>query len=120
MTAACRMKDEMEIKMEMDILTKCQDLKKEDCSLKPYMINLSLHEVREMFAIRTNMNKLRGNYSHDADNIKNKLKCVGCRVEGIKEVNSHMMKCDVYQDLWKTETWDNDRELVLYFRKVVE
>ena len=87
------------IEEELKKLNKCTELRGDGFGLKPYVTELTLQEARERFRIRTDMNKIRGNYSNVLTNKMNKLVCVGCDVEGDKEVNSHVMECPAYQDL---------------------
>ena len=44
---------------------KVKHLIDEDCELKPYLKSLTVHQARDLFKIRTNMNRLRGNFKND-------------------------------------------------------
>ena len=61
-------KDETEIKESIKF--KCYAIKDDKFELQEYMKDKSLHNVRDLFRIKTGMNKLRGNFPN-------------CRVEGV-------------------------------------
>ena len=58
----------------MEGKSKVQDLVSENCSLKSYFSEKSLSATRDIFRIRTNMNKLKGNFRHDKRNAD--VRCV--------------------------------------------
>ena len=113
---ACRDKDEKELKARMG--KKCENMKDEDCRIKPYFKELTLYEAREMFKIKTNMNKIRGNYKNMRDNKTARWLCVGCNVE--VEVNSHIRSCKFYEDDKSGLDLDTDQGLVEFFRRVMK
>ena len=114
---AAKRENEILLRKGMEGKTKTQDLVTEDCSLKSYFREKSLTTTREMFRIRTNMNKLRGNFKHDKANMRTGVKCVACGLE--EEVNSHVMVCLAYQDLKQGRDFMNNLDLVKYFRDVM-
>ena len=59
---ACKVKGEEEIKAKMGV--KCEEMKDEDSLLKSYFQELTLYEARARFKLKSNMNKIRGNYKN--------------------------------------------------------
>ena len=117
---ACERKDEEETRSDMEKMTKMEDVREEDCRLKPYMRELDLQSVRERFQVRITMNKLRANYKMDPRNKSEKWLCVGCESE--VESNSHVMECEEYSEL-RARMGDGlftDKGMVDYFRDVME
>ena len=115
-TRACREKDEKELKANMG--KKCEGMKDEDCEIKPYLKDLTLYEARELFKIKTNMNKIRGNYKNMSEHKAARWLCVGCQLE--VEVNSHILSCKFYEDDQAGLELDTDRGLVEFFRRVMK
>ena len=94
-TEACKMRNEDEMKAKMR--KKCDDIKEDDFKLQDYFKDLNLYEARELFKIKSNMNKVRGNYKNMPENKAAGWICVGCTQEA--ELNSHIMTCKVW---WNT------------------
>ena len=116
--SACRSKNDIELKEKMDDLIKCDNMKGEDCDLKSYFRDLNLNDARNMFAINSNMNDLRGNYSKVPANIKNNWRCIGCNVE--VEINSHIMVCNAYEVERSRVDMGTDKGVVDFFRGVMK
>ena len=119
-TTACKEKDEVYMKQKMENSKKMEDIIDDNCELKPYLKNLTLHQARDLFKIRTNMIKLRENYKNDKTNKSVNYVCVGCKQE--KEVNAHVLVCPAYAHLRKgpVTNFDSDKELVEFFCKVMQ
>ena len=96
------------------------DIVGQNCETKLYMKNLTLHEARHLFKIRTHMNKLKGNYKNNKQNKITKYKCEGCKTE--TKINSHVLICPAYEYLRKTQVTclKSDKGIVKYFSKVME
>ena len=113
---ACRSKDEECMRSEMDGLVKCDSIKIDEFKLQDYFVKLNLYESRDMFAIKCNMNKLRGNYRNGGQS--KDLVCVGCKMNS--EVNSHVMECREYEEERSGLDMSDDRGIVEYFRRVMD
>ena len=79
---------------------------------------LTLHEAREYFKIRSNMNRLRANFKQDKANKINNYMCVGCGEE--QEINAHVLVCKTYEQFRNGMDIHSDRELVAYFCRVMQ
>ena len=99
----------------MEGKTKVQDLVSENCSLKSYFSEKSLSDTRDMFRIRTNMNKLKGNFKHDKRNAD--VRCVACGHK--EEINSHVVECLEYADLKVGRDLSNNKDLVNFFKDIM-
>ena len=113
---ACREKDEIDMKSKMG--SKCEEMKDQDCRIKPYLKELNLYEARELFKIKSHMIKLRGNYKNMPSNKAAGWLCIGCN--SAIEVNSHIMTCNFYEDDKSGLDLDTDKGLVEFFRRVME
>ena len=113
---AARREDEKYLRTNMEGKTKVQDLVTENVSLKSYFKEKSLSSTREMFRIRTNMNKLKGNFKHDKRNAD--ALCVACGKE--EEINSHVMYCPSYADLKQGRDMSKNMDLVYFFRDIMK
>ena len=114
--AAAKEVNEKEVKSKMR--TKCEDMKDEEIKLQDYFDNLTLYEARECFKIRSNMNKIRGNYKNMATNKQAGWRCVGCNLE--VELNSHVMICGAYEDDRSDLEMNTDKGIVEFFRRVMK
>ena len=79
--AACKREDETEMRKEMEGKSKVKDISTESLNLKEYMKGKSMCKIREMFRIRTNMNKIKANFKHDQRNREKDFLCVACGLE---------------------------------------
>ena len=106
-----------EIKIEMMKKEKLDNIFHEDFGqTKEYMKNKALEECRVQFRIRTNMLQLKGNMK---GSFKDDLTCLGCEQAGTNENQNHVMICTGYENLRSGLNFDEDRDLVLYFQRVV-
>ena len=97
LSEAVMREDEMVMKKEIKSLKKTSALINDDVRLKNYMKMKNVSSTREIFRIKTNMNKIRGNYKNDFNMVKDGVMCVGCGK--VEEVNSHLVTCQAYEDL---------------------
>ena len=59
------------------------------------------------------------NMSSKRSNIETVWKCESC-MAGAIEIQSHILYCEAYKPLREGESLDSDKDLVEYFRKVME
>ena len=96
---------------------KLEKLKDEDCKLKKYMNLKSLKEVRDTFRMRTHIVEgFKGNFKNMFKH--QSLNCEGCGME--VDTQAHAMECLAYADLRDGKDMNSDRDLVNFFRKVME
>ena len=113
--AACNDINESELKNNMK--GKTEKLKSEDCKMKEYMSYKSLKEVRDIFRSRTNLVEgFKGNFKNLYKNTN--LNCVGCGQE--VDDQTHATQCPAYDDLREGLNLQQDRDLVAFFRKVMQ
>ena len=114
---AARIFDDKELKKKMSDKKKLSNIIDDDCRLKNYFSDKSLHFVRDLFKIRTNMNKIRGNYKNDPNIVRSGIKCMACGYNS--EVNSHIVDCFGYTDLRVGKDLRIDKDMVNFFREVM-
>ena len=103
---ACRGKDEKDLKSAMGKLSKCGQIKGDAFRLQDYLRKNNLHFSREAFKIKTGMNQMRGNFKNKyLKEWEGGTLCIGCGQE--KEVNSHLILCNAYQDLRVGQNMDS-------------
>ena len=96
---------------------KTEKLKSEDCAIKDYMRYKSLQEVCDIFRTRTNLDEgFKGNFKNLYKN--SNLNWVGCGQE--VDDQAHATQCPAYEDLREGLNLQHDRDLVVYFRKVMQ
>ena len=96
---------------------KTEKLKSEDCAMKDYMRSKSLQEVCDIFRTRTNLVEgFKGNFKNLYKN--SNLNCVGCGQE--VDDQAHATQYPAYDDLREGINLQHDRDLVVYFRKVMQ
>ena len=115
-TEACFELHKTEVKSKMR--KKCEDMKDEEIKLQDYFVDLNLYEARERFKIKSNMNKIRGNFKNIPGNRAAGWTCVGCKLA--VEVNSHIMTCSYYEEDKFGLNLDTDKGLVDFFRRVMD
>ena len=104
----------------MESLSKCSSIIDDDFKLQDYMLTNSFLDIREIFRIKTRMNKLKGNFPSDPKHkVDGGMACVGCGNINIKETNSHVTKCDAYADLLVGRDLACDSDLVGFFKAVM-
>ena len=114
---ACVREDEKWLREKMEGRTKTKDLVTESSKTKDYFKSKSMSVTREIFRLRTNMNPLKGNLKHKYINTPGGVQCVACG--GDEEVNSHVLECAEYADLRQGKDFNNNIDLVNYFREVM-
>ena len=119
MVKACHKINEERLIKQSEGKTKCERIRKEEYGKKPYLSDLILHNVRQMFRTRYGMLPFAGNYSKDARFARTNWLC---RCGEAKEEESHLLsgKCDVYGEIrGKYGNFDDDKELVDFFKEIL-
>ena len=94
-----------------------EKLSKEDHEKKKYLASLNIADARLKFALRTCMTKtIQANYKGDPEFRANNWKCQECQV---LDTQDHVVRCPVYLNLRTGKDLENDKDLVEYFRKVI-
>ena len=123
-TEACRQKDEVGMKKEMEGKTKAKTIIKDDCRRKKYLENNCLSDVRQMFAIRNFQLPFAGNYKTDRRFQHTDWKCHSCEGENgarVTEDQSHVATvCTGYDDLRNHYDLDTDDGLIGFYRAVLK
>ena len=95
-----------------------KELGKEKFQTKPYLKNLNLADARLRFALRTRMTMtVQANYKGDHTFKSNGWKCQECQVLDTQE---HVVRCPIYISLRNGKDLSSDRDLVQYFRRVID
>ena len=98
-----------------DRLTK---LLKEEYGAKDYLSLLNIADARLKFALRTCMTRsVQANFKNDPVYKSNEWKCQECQVLDTQE---HIVRCPVYASIRSGKDLHKDKDLVEYFRKVID
>ena len=93
-------------------------MEKEEFKTKPYLTALNLADSRLKFALRTKMARtVQANFKGDPIYKSNEWKCHDCKVLDTQE---HIVRCPAYTSLRNGKDLESDKDLVDYFRKVIE
>ena len=101
----------------------------EEFQLQPYMSSLSIAEARMKFKLKTGMTPtVRMNFPSDKEFARMIWTCPGCsddktvyeEVEGIRDTQAHILICPGYSELREDKDLSTDRDLVAYFRNVIQ
>ena len=93
-------------------------IKEENCELKDYIKSLNLPDARLKFAMQAKMTKtVQMNFKGEPKYIKNGWKCQDCDTP---DTQDHILRCPCYQQLRVGKNLDSDKDLVQYFRKVIQ
>ena len=93
-------------------------LSEENFELKEYFKSLNLPDARLKFALRSKMAKsVQMNYKGEPKFIKNGWKCQDCN---IPDTQDHILRCPCYQQLRVGKNLNCDKDLVEYFRRVIQ
>ena len=91
------------------------ETEKENFEAKPYLTELNLIQARTKFKLRSRMLELRNNYKGEYR--KTNLLCEGCKVS--IETQDHVLFCPFYSDLRQDIDLSCDKDLVNYYREVM-
>ena len=90
----------------------------ENFETKDYLVKLNLTDARLRFALRTKMTKtVQMNFKGEKKYINNQWKCLDCQ---IPDTQDHIVRCPTYQHLRIDKNLSDDKDLVSYFRKVIQ
>ena len=93
-------------------------LSEENCNVKDYLKSLNLPDARLKFGIRSKMTRtVQMNYKGEPKFAQNKWKCQDCWTPDTQE---HIIRCPSYQHLRIGKNLASDKDLVEYFRKVIQ
>ena len=85
---------------------------------KEYLNKLNLADARLRFSLRAKMTKtVQMNFKGDKKYTQNQWKCQDCQ---IPDTQDHIVRCPAYQHLRIDKNLSNDKDLVSYFRKVIQ
>ena len=82
---------------------------------KQYSSDMSMHDARLLFRIRSKTNDVRMNQQSDNSNAMNIWKCSEC---GNFDTQSHVIWCPYLANLREGKSLKTDEDLVAYFREV--
>ena len=80
---------------------------------------MTMPNARMMFRMRSKMVQCKKNFSIKRSNIETAWKCDSC-MSGAIDTQIHILYCEAYKPLGEGKSLDSDRDLVEYFRKVME
>ena len=95
-----------------------ENLKKEEFKTKQYLKSLNLADARLKFSLRARMTRtVQANYKGNPNFKANEWKCHECQVLDTQE---HIVRCPMYTCLRHGKDLSSDKDLVEYFRRVIE
>ena len=119
-TKACHRKNEEWLRQQSEGKEKCSKILGEKYGKKKYICQKIMHNVRQSYRSRFGLQPFAGNYSHDQRFAKTDYMC-RCLTD--KETETHLMSghCPSYSNIrGKYENFDNDEDLLSYFKEVLE
>ena len=106
------------MKNEMREMTKMRKMRLSDCSLKEYVKNGSLYEVRKTWEARSYMVKVAGNYPGHRRYEATGWLCQACDLM-VREDQDHLATCTGYSDLVDGKNIHDDKDFVEFFSLVM-
>ena len=91
------------------------ETEKENFEAKPYLQELNLVQARTKFKLRSRMLEVKNNYKGEYR--KTNLLCEGCKTS--IETQDHVLFCPFYSDLRQDIDLSCDKDLVNYYREVM-
>ena len=82
---------------------------------KNYLSEMSMHDARTLFRIRSKTNNIRMNQQNNKENARNLWKCREC---GNIDTQSHILWCPYFANLREGKSINDDADLVSYFTEV--
>ena len=90
----------------------------EEYTIKTYMKKFNLADARLKFALRTRMTRtVQTNFKGNPNYKSNDWKCQDCNVLDTQE---HIVRCPLYKSLRTDKDLSSDKDLIDYFRKVID
>ena len=90
----------------------------EEYTTKTYMKKFNLADARLKFALRTRMTRtVQTNFKGNPNYKSNDWKCQDCNVLDTQE---HIVRCPLYKSLRTDKDLSSDKDLIDYFRKVID
>ena len=109
---------EKELKNSIEQYSKLDELRDETTwERKDYFKKMTMAEARLKFSLRTKMFKCKFNYANDPKNKADNWKCDSCQRN--IDSQSHVLWCPAYSRLREGKSMDNDKDIITYFKKVL-
>ena len=118
---ACKYMDETNMKREMERmkLKKMKIMIDNDCELKDYVKNGNVYSARKAWEVKSFMLRVAGNYPAHKKYESTGWRCQACPYM-VREDQDHLTHCSGYSDLRIGADFDNDEELIKFYRKVMK
>ena len=95
-----------------------EKLQNEEYKAKDYLKSLNIADARLKFALRSCMTRtVQANFKNDPIFRSNDWKCQYCQV---LDNQDHVLRCPLYANFRTGKDLHNDKDLVQYFRKVID
>ena len=92
------------------------DIENENFESKAYLKELDLSHARIKFKLRSRMLEVKNNFRREHTHAG--LECQGCQTS--IDTQDHVLFCPFFSDLSQDLDFKNDRDLVHYYKKVME
>ena len=90
----------------------------EECTIKPYVKNLTVTNARHVFKKRTSMTQyVKMNYMNETRYMKDLWKCDSCQTS--IDSMSHVLWCPSYSELRTGKDMKNDQDMATYLHNVM-
>ena len=117
--SAAKEKCKNEMRTEMKSGSKLKHLAGEEFQLKEYIKEKSIEDVRMNFKVQTKMLDFKMNFKSSPTYSRELWRCDSCQTGAI-ESQSHVLHCPAYKKLREGKNLGNDKDIVEYFRKVLQ
>ena len=115
---ACNIFEDNALKCETQDMQKMRKIRVEKWGQKEYVKSGTLYSVRSTWKVRSYMLDVAGNFSHHRKYESTGWKCQGCSLQ-VREDQDHLTGCDGYSDLAEGKDFEEDADLVEFYRQVM-
>ena len=112
-------KNEADLVSSFERYSKLEDIKNKVYGIKTYLKEMTMQDSRMMLRVRSRMVPCKMNFSSKRANVETSWKCHSC-MSGSIETQSHILYCEAYRGLREGKSLSSDKDIVEYFRKVME
>ena len=100
-------------------------MKSEPFSMKSYLSEMNMEDARLRFKINSGMTPtVKMNFQSDPGYAEDMWRCSGCLTEnnpmGNRDTQRHIMVCPGYEDYRQDKNLSEDKDIVEYFKQVID
>ena len=106
------------LKKMIERLSKLEIMKSETYEEKKYLTEMSMHDCRMNFELRSRMFKCKMNFLNDPKYKSEMWRCDSCAT--CIDSQSHILYCPAYKMLREGKSLTSDQDIVEYFKEVMK